>query len=135
MVLMRVYIGAAATVLSGVVAVGLAGAALSRASTPPPVLAATVNGLADTPQGQLPHAFLNLETWPDSQAGNLHGSGGGAHPNWVSYGPSTHLSVPAHALVTVTIKQYDTGARITNPYFAKVHGTVDGTATRRRQDR
>jgi len=117
---MRMVIGAIATVFGGALAVGLAGAALARSSEPPPVLRATVNGTADTPQGTLPHAFLNLDTWPDSMSG-VHGADGGAHPGWVTYGPSTNLSV--------TIKQYDTGERITNPYFATVHGTVDGMAT------
>ncbi len=125
---MRAFIGAAATVLGGAIAVGMAGAALAHSSSPPKVLRATVNGVADTPVGKLPHAFLNLETWPDSLAGP-HGADGGVHPDWVSYGPSTNLSVPEHSLVTVTIKQYDTGEKITNPYFARVHGTVDGTAT------
>ena len=55
-----------------------------------------------------------------------HGASGGPHPGWVSYGPSTNLHVPAHALVTVTIQQYDSGEAITNPYFAQVHGTVGG---------
>jgi hypothetical protein len=128
-VFIRILIGAAATIIGGVLAVGLAGAGLARESAPPATLDATVNGVADTPQGQLPHAFLNLETWPDSMSGTSHGASGGAHPGWVSYGPSTNLSVPAHALVTVTIKQYDTGERIANPYFARVHGTVDGTMT------
>jgi hypothetical protein len=32
-------------------------------------------------------------------------------------------------LVTVTIDQYDGGEKITNPYFARVHGTVGGTET------
>lgn len=58
-----------------------------------------------------------------------HGKDGGPKPDWVSYGPSTNLSVPAHSLVTVTVHQYDTGGDITNPYFAQVHGTVDGTET------
>ena len=40
-----------------------------------------------------------------------------------------NLHVPAHSLVTVTINQYDGGEKITNPYFAKVHGTVGGTMT------
>ncbi len=118
-----------ATVLGGVLAVGLVGTALARQSSHPTLLAATVSGVADTPQGSLPHAFLNLEVWPDSLSGTTHGAKGGAHPDWVSYGPSTRLSVPAHALVTVTIKQYDSGEPIANPYFAKVHGTVDGTAS------
>ena len=85
-----------------------------------------VRGTAQTPRGTVPHVFLNLSTYPDSMAGE-HGSDGGAHPDWVSYGPSTDFTVPAHALVTVTIRQYDTGDRITNPWFARVHGTVGGT--------
>ena len=125
---MRMYVGAAATVLGGVIAVGMAGTALAHSSSPPKVLRATVQGVADTPEGSLPHAFLNLETWPDSMAEG-HGSDGGVNPDWVTYGPSTNLSVPAHSLVTVTIKQYDGGERIANPYFAEVHGTTDGTMT------
>jgi hypothetical protein len=74
----------------------------------------------------LPHAFLNLTTWPDSLQG-IHGPDGGAQPDWVTYGPTTNLSVPAHSVVTITVKQYDGGEEINNPYFAKVHGTVDGT--------
>jgi hypothetical protein len=71
---------------------------------------------------------LDLSSYPDSMAGE-HGSDGGAHPDWVSYGPSTNLHVPAHALVTMTVHQYDGGEKITNAYFAKVHGTVGGTMT------
>ncbi|MGZ4506601.1 MAG: hypothetical protein ACXVX8_05695 [Blastococcus sp.] len=91
-------------------------------------LAATVAGTASTPNGTLTHATLALATYPDSMAGE-HGASGGAHPGWVSYGPSTNLHVPAHALVTVTIRQFDGGEAITNPYFAQVHGTVGGTMT------
>jgi len=125
---MKSLIGLASTVLGGVLAVGMAGAALAHSSAPPKELRAVVNGVADTPQGSLPHAFLNLDVWPDSLAGE-HGDDGGPHPDWVSYGPSSNLVLPAHSLVTMTIKQYDTGEAITNPYFAQVHGTVDGTAT------
>ena len=125
---MRVSVGAAATVLAGAVAVGVAGTAFARSSSAPPVLSAKVQGTAQTPDGTLPHAFLELDTWPDSLAGP-HGKDGGPHPDWVSYGPSTTLSVPAHSLVTVTINQYDTGEEIANAYYAGVHGTVDGTMT------
>ena len=125
---MRVSVGAAATVLAGAVVVAAAGTAFARSSSPPPRLAATVSGTAETSQGTLPHAFLALDTWPDSMAGP-HGTDGGVHPDWVSYGPSTNLSVPAHSLVTVTIKQYDSGEEIANPFFASVHGTVGGTMT------
>ena len=125
---MRVLTGVVATVAGGALVVALAGTVMAQASSPPHVLAATVRGTATTPQGELPHAFLDLNTWPDSMAEG-HGKGGGANPGWVTFGPSTNLQVPAHALVTVTIKQYDTGGALTNPWFAQVRGTVDGTAT------
>jgi hypothetical protein len=121
-------LGMAATVGGGVIVVALTGTILWRGSAQASPLYATVKGTADTPQGVLPHAFLTIDTYPDSMAGE-HGSDGGAHPDWVSYGPSSDLRVPAHALVTVTINQYDGGETITNPYFASVHGTVDGTET------
>jgi hypothetical protein len=126
MISRRTLLGGSAVVVGGAVAVMLTGTVLARAGTTPGKLAATVNGTAVTSQGTLPHAFLDLATYPDSMAGP-HGADGGAHPDWVSYGPTTNLSVPAHSLVTVTIKQYDSGGTITNPYFAKPRGTVDGT--------
>jgi hypothetical protein len=121
-------IGAAATVLAGAAGVAVTGVILSSAGAQASALNATVKGTAHTTQGVLPHAFLNLDTYPDSEQG-VHGSDGGAHPDWVTYGPTSNLRVPAHSLVTVTIKQYDSGDVITNPFFAKVHGTVGGTAT------
>lgn len=86
-------------------------------------LVAEVRGTAQTAQGVLPHAFVSLSSYPDSLAGE-HGPSGGAHPDWVSYGPSSDIRLPAHALVTFTITQYDSGGTINNPYFAKVSGTV-----------
>jgi len=123
-----VYLKASGAVAAGVLVVVLAGTTLARAGTTPGLLHATVNGTAQTPVGVLPHAFLELATYPDSMAGE-HGPDGGSQPDWVSYGPTTNLSVPAHSLVTITIKQYDGGEKITNPWFADVHGTVDGTMT------
>ncbi|MEP7018354.1 MAG: hypothetical protein ABI899_10090 [Actinomycetota bacterium] len=124
----RGYLMALGAVLAGVLVVVLVGTTLARAGTTPGLLTATVNGTAQTPVGVLPHAFLELASYPDSMAGE-HGPGGGSEPDWVSYGPTTNLSVPAHSLVTVTIKQYDSGGTITNAWFAQVHGTVDGTIT------
>ena len=123
---MRVFLKASLAVVAGVLVVVLVGTALARASTTPGLLRAKVNGTAQTPVGVLPHAFLELASYPDSMAGE-HGPDGGSKPDWVSYGPTTNLSVPAHSLVTVTINQYDGGEKITNPWFAEVHGTVDGT--------
>jgi hypothetical protein len=56
-------------------------------------------------------------------------------PDWVSYLArndrdkwihSTILTVPAHALVQVTIYQYDTATGLRNPFFARPQGTVGG---------
>jgi hypothetical protein len=118
----------AATIVGAAVVVGVTATVLSNASAQASPLSATVKGTAQTAQGVLPHAFLELATYPDSMAG-VHGSTGGAHPSWVTYGPKSALRVPAHSLVTVTISQYDSGGTITNPFFASVHGTVDGTVS------
>ncbi len=99
----QTIVGLAIAVGGGAVGVVLIGTILHRSPPNSTPLAATVNGTAQTAAGTVPHAFLNLDTYPDSMAGE-HGSDGGAHPDWVSYGPSTNLHVPAHALVTVTIK-------------------------------
>jgi hypothetical protein len=69
-------------------------------------------------------ASITLLALPDSMV--CHGSGGGAHPEWVTYCPSTSIKVPAHSTVTVTIRQYDTGEALHNPFFARVRGTVGG---------
>jgi hypothetical protein len=123
----RTIVGLLVAIGGGAVAVAVVGYLLSRSGPNFAPLHATVHGTVHTAQGDLPHAYLNLATYPDSLAGE-HGTGG-AHPDWVSYGPSTNLFVPAHSFVTVTIKQFDGGEEITNPYFAKVHGTIGGTMT------
>ncbi len=125
---MRIVGGVVVAVVAGAAVVALGGAVLSMANSPQELLKAQVRGSSQTSKGRLPHAYLSLATYPDSLAGE-HGTSGGAHPDWVSYGPSTNLQVPAHALVTVTIRQYDTGGTVYNPYFAEVHGTLGGTET------
>lgn len=124
----QTVVGLAIAVGGGAVGLVLIGAILHRSGPNSTPLDATVRGTAQTSAGTVPHAFLDLSTYPDSMAGE-HGSDGGAHPDWVSFGPSTNLHVPAHALVTVTVRQYDGGEKITNPYFAHVHGTIGGTMT------
>ena len=124
----RTVIGLVSAVGGGALVVTLTGMAMHRDVPNSRSLTAIVKGRASTSQGFLPHAFLDLSTYPDSMAGE-HGASGGAHPDWVSYGPSTALRVPAHALVTMTISQYDSGGTINSPYFAAVHGTVGGTVT------
>lgn len=70
---------------------------------------------------------LSLASYPNSLAGE-HGKGGGAHPDWVSYGPTTSLHVPAHALVKMTILNYDSSTPLNSPFFSTVQGTVGGVA-------
>jgi hypothetical protein len=125
---MRRVAGCVGTVLVGVLAVLVAAFFLHQHPGPAQGAAVVIRGTAATSQGKVPHVFVHLSTYPDSMAGE-HGADGGSEPDWVSYGPTTELSVPAHALVTVTINQYDSGDTITNPYFARVHGTVGGTET------
>jgi hypothetical protein len=72
-------------------------------------------------------ANITLSAYPDSMV--CHGSGGGAHPDWVTYCPSTSIRVPAHSTVVVTIKQYDSATTFHNVFFAKVRGTVGDVMT------
>jgi hypothetical protein len=122
----KLVAGAVVAVLIGAIVVAGTIVILRSQQSDQPLLRATVNGTASTSQGTLPHAFLDLSTYPDSLAGE-HGANGGDHPDWVSYS-TTSLEVPAHSLVTITLKQYDSGASLLNPFFDMVQGT-EGTAT------
>ncbi len=121
-------LGAAMTVIAGALVVVVTGAVLSHSSAAAPALTAKTNGTMNTAHGKLRHATLSISSYPDSMAGE-HGADGGKHPDWVSYGPTTTYDLPAHALVSVTIRQYDSGERLNNPFFATVRGTVGGTMT------
>jgi hypothetical protein len=77
--------------------------------------------------GSTTGARVTLSAFPDSMA--CHGSGGGPHPDWVTYCPSTTIKVPAYSTVAVTIYQYDSATTLHNPFFARVRGTVGGTMT------
>lgn len=122
----RKLIGPVVTVLLGGALVVALGLVLHQ--SPSPAVAARVEAATNPSPGEQHHVYVHLSTYPDSMAGE-HGKDGGANPDWVSYGPGTNIKVPAHSLVTLTIDQYDGGEAITNPWFAKVHGTVDGTET------
>ena len=57
------------------------------------------------------------------------------HPDWVSYLVRSHgrwirstiFKLPAHALVHVTIYQFDGDSGLRNPFLSEVEGTVGGT--------
>jgi len=122
------------TVLTVLVGAGIVAGSvwfLMGVQAEPATLQAKVSGTAATPQGNLPHATLDLSIYPNSTANNP-GPTGGMYDfvdklGWPFYSPSTSLELPAHSLVTVTVHQYDSSTTVWNPYFAKVHGTVDGT--------
>ncbi|HXW32404.1 MAG TPA: hypothetical protein VEJ21_04865 [Acidimicrobiales bacterium] len=73
----------------------------------------------------VPHVTLSMATYPDA-AGTSDGAPvhPGGNPSWPSYGHTNQFQVPAHALVTVTVTQYDSGGSLNNPWFAIVQGTV-----------
>jgi hypothetical protein len=76
------------------------------------------------------HVTLHFNTYPDS-TGVVNGVPihPGGNPSWPAYGPTNEYQVPAHSLVTVYVRQYDSGGSLNNPWFDKVRGTVGGTAT------
>ncbi len=53
----------------------------------------------------------------------------GANQDWVTYWPTTNLVVPAHAVVTMTIQNYDTATPLINPFYGTVQGTIGNTMT------
>jgi len=85
---------------------------------------ATVDGVS------MPHVLLHFATYPSASGTAdgvpIHPEG---HSTWPAYGPTPYFEVPAHALVTVDVRQYDGGATITNPWFATVRGTVGDVMT------
>ncbi|MEI7697511.1 MAG: hypothetical protein WCJ16_05175 [Actinomycetes bacterium] len=116
------------TVILGAGVIAAVGTYVANAKPDSRVLAATAAGTMDTPQGKLPHATLAISVYPDSLAGT-HGKNGGAHPDYVTYGPVTNYEVPAHSVITMTVTNYDSGGSLNNDYFSHVRGTIDGTAT------
>jgi hypothetical protein len=83
----------------------------------------TVDGVA------MKHVSLHFNTYPDA-SGSVDGKAvhPGGNPSWPTYGPTNQYQVPAHALVTVYIRQYDSGGSLNSPFFDTVRGTVGGTA-------
>jgi hypothetical protein len=91
---------------------------------------ATSLGTAKVDGVALPHVRIYFQTYPDAR-GSVRGIPihPGGNSGWPAYGPTNEFQVPAHALVTVYVRQYDSGGSLNNPYFAKVQGTVGNVAT------
>ncbi|MEK9736250.1 MAG: hypothetical protein VW239_02885, partial [Candidatus Nanopelagicales bacterium] len=130
---MKRFFAAIASVIVGVVVVAGVAVFASATSGEPAVLAATPTGMVDTPEGPMNSASLELQVYPNDSSevpGPTNGVNAAyAGQGWPFYWPSTTLQVPANSLVTVTITQYDSGGQLLNPYWSRVHGTVDGTMT------
>lgn len=98
-------------------------------TAPSGTLVATPAGSVTVAGKTLQHVTLAFNTYPDStgmvNGQPIHPSG---NPGWPAYGPTNQFQIPAHALVTVTIRQYDSGGALNNPYFATVRGTVGNVA-------
>lgn len=108
--------------------VGLLASYAMGSSKQPETIVAKPIGMATTSQGELRHVAIELNTYPDSLVPENFNNDHSDHPEWVSYGPSTKLEVPAHSLVTITITNYDGGEVLNNTYFKDVIG-VEGDAT------
>lgn len=123
-------VGAVGTAALGAVVVGAAALVLHSAPTEPPLLEATVTSQTSSTPGATSEASLELATYGDSSQITWRRTNDGNGPHdWVSYGPTTNLQVPAHSVITVTIKQYDSGEPIPNTFLAHVQGTLGGTIT------
>jgi hypothetical protein len=98
-------------------------------SSPAGTDVATVIGTSTVDGATMSHVALHFNTYPDA-SGSVNGVPihPGGNPSWPSYGPTNQYQVPAHSLVTVYIRQYDSGGSLNNPWFDKVRGTVGGTA-------
>ena len=98
-------------------------------TSPAGTLVATPAGSVTVNGQTLQHVTLAFNTYPDStgmvNGQPIHPSG---NPAWPAYGPTNQFQVPAHALVTVTVRQYDSGGALNNPFFATVRGTVGNVA-------
>ena len=89
---------------------------------------ATVNGTVTVDGKELPHAFISESVFPDdasARANNVNRTN--THP-WPFY-TDTHLVLPAHSVVTMTLKVYDGGEKLNTNYFGKVVGTIDNMIT------
>ena len=124
------------TVMIGIAVVAGTALFVAKNGAEPPTLTATAAGTSQTSNGEVKHATLELSVFPNAsatQAGpNIPASTTTLVANsqqWPFYSPSTSIQLPAHALVTVTIHQYDTGGQIYNNWFAKPAGTVGNTMT------
>ena len=120
--------------LLGILIIATVGIALHIQSIEPngKLVATKSNETIDVDGKTYPKATIELGVFADNEqeskadpAVRLKSGKQNKH-DWVHYGPSSHLVLPANSYITVTIKSYDGGEQLNNPYFGKVIGTVGG---------
>ncbi len=121
-------ISALVFVVLGVAVVGTVGFTLHTLSADPqkPLYATKSSETIVIDGKSYPKASAVLGVYPDKETAAKHGYTANKH-DYVQYGPSSHLVLPAHTYVTMTIHAYDGGEELNNPYFGKVVGTIGGT--------
>jgi hypothetical protein len=135
------YLGLVLAVLVGAGIVAGVVLAIDYYSYPQPIMTASAAG--NSTNG-LQRVSLTLQTFANSPyedpafiASHVTGQKDngfdypppGDNQDWVTYWPTTNIKVPTHALVTVTIENYDGATPLLNPFYAVARGTVGGTMT------
>lgn len=136
---MNRYVAMVIGVLAGSLVTAGVGAFLWWLQDYQPPLPTRVEAATGAPAGLTvkQHVFLTLQTFPQSPdetpdweaAHNYKLMRVGApvidpHDDWVTYGPSTTLKVPAYSEVTMTIYQYDSGETLLNQFYSYVRGVT-----------
>jgi hypothetical protein len=137
---MQRYVGAVVALVV-VAAIGLGMLAVLGSSSAPLPQLKTANAAPAAAFASMPHASLTLETFPfdpysdpdwiaknvtgKSLDGETYPSTIGDNPGWVKYWPTTSLVLPAHALVTIKIMNFDSATTLLNNFYAQPQGTVD----------
>lgn len=138
------YLGAILSlIVVAVVVVGMVTALGTLAHLSPPAQASSA-GTTQTDQGALQHVHITLQTFanspyedPDFIAKHVTGQtdngipypAPGDNQDWVTYWPTTALVVPAHALVTIDIENYDGATPLLNNFYDQPQGVVGNAIT------
>lgn len=134
------YLGALVSLVVGVAVVLGVLTIIQTQGAAPPAIHAQSGGNSTSDQGSLKYAHLTLMTFPFSPyedpdwinanvAGQVTPEGlayppPGDNQDWVTYWPTTTLVVPAHALVTIDIKNYDSATPLLNSFYGRPQGVV-----------
>lgn len=140
---MQKYLGALITVVVlAAIGVGVIALLGALANLPP-----TIHAANQGTSGSYTHTSLTIQTFPndpylDPDFINAHVKGQtlngepfpqqmGDNASWVKYWPTTQFVVPRHAIVTITLQNYDSATPLLNSYYAIPRGVTDanGAAT------